>query len=96
MRDMELVVGSKWKQRFLVNYDTTGGFQFLNKQFNRMSGKWESYGNKNDWNTMCTTCHTTGYRLIAYYDANPKAQKAEWSELNVGCESLPRSRRQPR
>ena len=52
-----------------------------------MSGTWEKYGNKNDWDTMCATCHTTGYRLTAYDPANPKAQKAEWSELNIGCES---------
>lgn len=87
MQEVELVVGSKWKQRFLVKDETTGGYQFLNKQFNRMSGKWEGYGNKNDWDTMCTTCHTTGYRLTAYDGANPKAQKAEWSEMNIGCES---------
>jgi cytochrome c553 len=87
MQDVEYVLGSKWKQRFLVKDDTTGGYQFLNKQYNRMSGKWENYGNKNDWDTMCATCHTTGYRLTKYDEANPKTQKAEWSELNVGCES---------
>jgi len=87
MQDVELVVGSNWKQRFLVKDETTGGYQFLNKQFNRMSGKWEGYGNKNDWDTMCATCHTTGYRLTSYDEANPQAQKAQWSELNVGCES---------
>jgi predicted CXXCH cytochrome family protein len=87
MEDVVYVVGSNWKQRFLVKDDTTGGYQFLDKQFNRMSGKWEKYGNKNDWDTMCATCHTTGYRLTAYDPANPKAQKAEWSELNIGCET---------
>ncbi len=87
LKDVVYVVGSKWKQRFLVKDDSTGGHQFLNKQFNRMSGKWENYGNKNDWETMCATCHSTGYRLTAYDSANPKAQKAEWSELSVGCEA---------
>jgi hypothetical protein len=87
MKDVVYVIGSKWKQRFLVKDDTTGGFQFMNKQFNRMSGKWENYGNKNDWDTMCATCHTTGYRLTAYDAARPKAQKSEWSELNIGCEA---------
>jgi len=87
LADVAYVLGSYWKQRYLVKDDTTGGYQFLDKQFNRMSGLWEKYGNKNDWNTMCATCHTTGYRLTAYDPADPKAQKAEWSELNIGCES---------
>jgi hypothetical protein len=87
MKDVVYVIGSKWKQRFVVKDDTTGGYQFLNRQFNRMSGKWENYGNKNDWDTMCATCHTTGYRLTKYDEADPKAQKAEWSEMNIGCES---------
>lgn len=85
--DVVYVVGSKWKQRFLVKDDTTGGYQFLNKQFNTMSGKWENYGNKNDWDSMCATCHTTGYKLTKYDAADPKAQKSEWSELNIGCEA---------
>jgi len=85
--DVEYVIGSNWKQRYLVRDETTGGLQFLNKQFNRSSGKWENYGQKNDWDTMCATCHTTGYRLTAYNEADPKGQKAEWSELNNACES---------
>jgi hypothetical protein len=86
--DVQYVIGSKWKQRYLVKDESTGGHQFLNKQFNRMSGKWENYaGNKNDWETMCATCHTTGYRLTYYDPQSPKTQKAEFSELNNGCEN---------
>ena len=85
--DVEYVIGSNWKQRFLVRDESTGGYQFANKQFNRMSGKWENYGQKNDWDTMCATCHTTGYRVLQYDPANPKAQKVAWSEPSVGCES---------
>ena len=85
--DVVYVIGSNWKQRFLVKDESTGGYQFLNKQYNRYSGKWENYGNKNDWDTMCATCHTTGYRLLEYDPANPKAQKATWVELNNGCEN---------
>jgi len=85
--DVVYVVGSKWKQRFLVKDDTTGGYQFMDRQFNTMSGKWEKYGNKNDWDTMCATCHTTGYKVVKYDAANPKDQKVEWSELNIGCEA---------
>lgn len=65
----------------------TGGWQFLDKQFNRASGLWENYGNANDWNTICGTCHTTGYRLTAYDPADPAAQKTDWVELAVGCEA---------
>ena len=85
--DVEYVIGSNWKQRFLVRDESTGGYQFANKQFNRMSGKWENYGQKNDWDTMCATCHTTGYRVVQYDPANPKTQKVAWSEPSVGCEN---------
>jgi hypothetical protein len=84
--DVVYVVGSNWKQRYLVKNEATGGYQFLNKQYNRYTGKWENYGQKNDWNTMCGTCHTTGYRLLSYDPANPAAQKATWAELNIACE----------
>jgi formate-dependent nitrite reductase cytochrome c552 subunit len=87
IQDVVYLIGSNWKQRFLVKDESTGGYQFLNKQFNRLNGKWENYGNKNDWDTMCATCHTTGYRLTKYDPADPKTQRAEWVELNNGCEN---------
>lgn len=87
LEDVQNVIGSRWKQRFLVKNAQTGGLQFMNKQFNRMSGLWENYGNKNDWNTICGTCHTTGYRITAYDPAAPAAQKTDWVELAVGCET---------
>ncbi len=88
MDDVQLTIGSKWKQRYLVKDESTGGYQFLNKQFNRVTGKWENYaGNKNDWDTMCATCHTTGYRITSYDSENPKTQKVEYKELNNGCEN---------
>lgn len=85
--DVQYVVGSKWKQRYLVKNDETGNLQFMDKQFNRLSGKWENYGQKNDWNTQCATCHTTGYRITAYDSKANKTTGSEFSELNVGCES---------
>lgn len=87
LTNVDLVVGSHWKQRFLVKNDITGNHQFLDKQFNRMSGEWEPYGQKNDWEFMCATCHTTGYRLTSYDPANPKDAKATFSEMNTGCEA---------
>ena len=91
MDDVQYVVGgNKWKQRFLVKNDKTGGLQFLNKQFNMVSGKWEGYGNKNDWNTICGTCHTTGYRILKYDEKAGKhgmTIKDSYSEMNIGCEA---------
>lgn len=85
--DVQYTIGSKWKQRYLVKNEDTGGYQFLDKQFNRMSGKWEGYGQKHDWNTQCATCHTTGYRVLEYDAQNPKAQKTSFSETSIGCEA---------
>lgn len=85
--DVQYVVGSRWKQRYLVSNDQTGNLQFLNMQFNRSSGKWEKYGQKNDWNTQCATCHTTGYRITAHDEKTGRTLKSEFSELSVGCEA---------
>ena len=63
LADVQLVVGSKWKQRYLVKNPATGNHQFLDKQWNRYSNAWEGYGQKNDWETQCSTCHATGYRI---------------------------------
>lgn len=85
--DVQYVVGSKWKQRYLVKNDQTGNLQFMDKQFNRLSGKWENYGQKNDWNTQCATCHTTGYRILAYDEKAKKTTKSEFSEMSISCEA---------
>ncbi len=85
--DVELVLGSKWKQRFLVKNPATGGHLFLDKQWNTIRKQWENYGNKNDWETNCATCHSTGYRLTSYDEKNPGAVKWSMSERNVGCEA---------
>jgi nitrate/TMAO reductase-like tetraheme cytochrome c subunit len=87
MEDVQLVVGSLWKQRYLVRNEATGNHQFMDKQWNRMTRVWENYGQKNDWETMCATCHATGYRLLAYDPAKPAAQKVAMSERNTGCEA---------
>uniref|UniRef100_C6DYQ7 Cytochrome c-552/4 domain-containing protein n=1 Tax=Geobacter sp. (strain M21) TaxID=443144 RepID=C6DYQ7_GEOSM len=87
LEDVEYVIGSRWKQRFLVKNEQTGNLQFLNKQFNRLTGEWENYGNKNDWNTNCGTCHTTGYRITQVDKATGKTLKSEFSEMSVGCEA---------
>lgn len=85
--DVVYVIGSKWKQRFLVKNPQTGNHQFLDKQWNRQSGAWEGYGQKNDWETQCSTCHATGYRITAYDPKNTAAMKVSMSEHNTGCEA---------
>jgi len=84
--DVQYVVGSRWKQRFLVKNEQTGNLQFLNKQFNRLTGQWENYGNKNDWETNCGTCHTTGYRIMKV-GKDGTTLKSAYSEKNIGCEA---------
>ena len=85
--DVVYVIGSKWKQRFLVKNPTTGNHQFLDKQWNRVSNTWEGYGQKNDWETQCATCHATGYRITAYDPKNAAAMRVSVSEHNTGCEA---------
>jgi hypothetical protein len=85
--DVVYVVGSYWKQRFLVKNAATGNHQFMDRQWNRMSGKWEPYGQKNDWETQCSTCHATGFRITSYDPAKPQEQKWSMSEQNIGCEA---------
>lgn len=85
--DVVMVVGSKWKQRYLVKNPGTGNHQFLDKQWNRYLKVWEGYGQKNDWETACTTCHATGYKITSYDPANPATQKSTFSEKNTGCEA---------
>ena len=87
LEDVQYVVGLRWKQLYLVQNDQTGNLQFMNMQFNRASNKWETYGQKNDWNTQCATCHTTGYRITAYDEQAGKTVKSEFAEMSVGCEA---------
>jgi len=87
LNDVVYVIGSYWKQRFLVKNAATGNHQFMDKQWNRMTDKWEPYGQKNDWETQCSTCHATGFRLVSYDSAKPQEQKWSMSEQNIGCEA---------
>jgi nitrate/TMAO reductase-like tetraheme cytochrome c subunit len=86
LEDVQYVIGSKWKQRFVVKNPATGNHQFLDKQMNRSTGLWEPYGQRNDWETQCATCHSTGYRIE---QANEKGAvlRASMVERNVGCEA---------
>jgi hypothetical protein len=87
MSDVQLVVGSLWKQRFLVRNEATGNHQFMDKQWNSVHKQWEPYGQKNDWETKCITCHVTGFRMTSYDPKNPAAQKVAYAERGVGCEA---------
>ncbi len=57
LEDVEMVVGTRWKQRFLVKNPVSGHHQFLDKQWNSYTNVWESYSNKDDWDGGCVTCH---------------------------------------
>jgi cytochrome c553 len=57
LADVQLVVGTRWKQRFLVKNETTGHHQFLDKQWNSYTRRWEEYANLDDWEGACATCH---------------------------------------
>ncbi|HQR22780.1 MAG TPA: multiheme c-type cytochrome [Burkholderiaceae bacterium] len=85
--DVVYVIGSKWKQRYLVKNPQTGNHQFLDKQWNAYTKLWEPYGQKSDWETQCTTCHATGYRITSYDPKNTAAMKVDMSEHNTGCEA---------
>ena len=89
--DVVYVIGSKWKQRYLVKNPNTGNHQFLDKQWNRVSNAWEGYGQKNDWETQCSTCHATGFRITAYDAKNPAATKVSMSRAQHRLRSLPRT-----
>jgi predicted CXXCH cytochrome family protein len=85
--DVQYTIGNKWKQRYLVKNNQTGGLQLMNKQFNLVSKAWENYGNANDWDTECITCHSTGSQITKYDEKNPSATQVKYAELNVGCEA---------
>ena len=87
MEDVQYVIGSHWKQRYLVKNAVTGNLQFMDKQWNTVHRQWEPYGQKNDWESNCATCHATGYKLTSYDPANPATQKASMVEHNTGCAS---------
>lgn len=87
MEDIVYVIGSKWKQRFLVPNPATGGHQFLDKQWNTLHKQWEPYGQKNTWETQCATCHSTGYRVVEVDEKTRAVKKWAMSEPNTGCEA---------
>ncbi|MFO0205395.1 MAG: multiheme c-type cytochrome, partial [Betaproteobacteria bacterium] len=61
--------------------------QFLDKQWNSYTKLWEGYGQKNDWETQCTTCHVTGYRVTEFDEKTSSIRKASFAEKNIGCEA---------
>lgn len=87
MNDVVVVIGAKWKQRFLVPNPQTGGHQFLDKQWNTVHKQWEPYGQKNTWESQCATCHATGYRVLEVDEKTRAVKKWAMTEENVGCES---------
>jgi cytochrome c553 len=60
LADVQIVVGTRWKQRFLVKNLATGHHQFLDKQWNSYTRRWEDYANRDDWEGTCAACHDGG------------------------------------
>ncbi len=88
LADVKWVVGSRWKQRFLV--EVNGEEVVFPGQWSVKEKKWQPYTAKSDWwwadhqdwkgrsnFQLCAGCHSTGLDL--------KTQK--WAELNISCES---------
>lgn len=73
--DVELVVGTRWKQRFLVKNPLTGHHQFLDKQWNSYTGVWEGYANRDDWDAGCANCHDEGGKPARLVADSPAADR---------------------
>lgn len=85
--DVVMVVGARWKQRYLVVNPQSGGHQFLDKQWNTLHKQWEPYGQKNTWEGQCATCHVTGYKVLAINESTRAVTKWEYTEKGIGCEA---------
>jgi cytochrome c553 len=86
--DVVMVVGSKWKQRYLVRVPGTDSHQFLDRQWNAYTRLWETYSNSDDWETVCGACHVKPNGLADVSmpdsaavrgDAHPSRQKLQLS-----------------
>ena len=88
LTDVKWVVGSRWKQRYLVEVD--GREVVFPGQWSVKEKKWQPYTAKSDWwweqhkdwrqrsnFKLCAGCHSTGL--------DPKTET--WAELNISCES---------
>jgi hypothetical protein len=85
--DVVMVVGARWKQRYLVKNLANGGHQFLDKPWNTVHKQWEPYGQANTWEGQCATCHVTGYKVVEVDEASRAVKKWDYAEKNVGCQS---------
>jgi hypothetical protein len=59
MTDVVYVVGSRWKQRYLVKNPATGNLQFMDNSGTPSTSN-GAVRPKNDWETQCATPRT-GY-----------------------------------
>jgi cytochrome c553 len=75
--DVVMVVGSKWKQRYLVRLPGTDTHQFLDRQWNAYTRLWETYSNSDDWETVCGACHVKPNGLADVSIPDSAAVRAE-------------------
>ncbi|WP_366923056.1 hypothetical protein MFMK1_003547 [Metallumcola ferriviriculae] len=77
--DIKFTIGSKWKQRYVVEQD--GNLKILPKQWIVKTEEWTEY-HADEWEERvyedkCIRCHTTGYNV----------ETEEFVEAGVGCEA---------
>lgn len=85
--DVVFVVGSRWKQRYLVVNAATGKHQFLDKQWNAYTQVWEPFGETREWETQCSTCHTAGFRAATFERPADHGHARGASARGVVCEN---------
>lgn len=77
--DVKIVIGSEWKQRYIVHKD--GDYFIAPVEYNSLSGRWGTYHakdwDKRSWIVQCAGCHATGVDI----------EKKTFSELGVSCEA---------
>jgi predicted CXXCH cytochrome family protein len=77
--EVDYVIGTQWKQRYLVEKD--GIYYIAPVQFNLQTRRWVNYHetdwDKRDWLVRCGGCHATGVDLEA----------RTFSEPSIGCEA---------
>jgi hypothetical protein len=79
MEDIKIVIGSEWKQRYVVQKD--GDYYVAPIEYNSDKHTWLNYyeqdWNKRSWLQLCAGCHATGVDI----------GKKTYTELGVACEA---------
>ena len=86
--DVVYVIGSKWKQRYLVKNPETGNHQFLDKQWNRVhQARGKATARRTTGRPSARPATPPAIRITAYDPKNTAAMKVAMTEHNIGCEA---------